>query len=195
MRRFFALLCGRGMTLAVTVEPFHMPLEITLGDSGETVIVSDTVIKHFTTHQQHRRSQAEAGGQLFGTISEKIITIDEATGPRRSDRRTRYSYIPDRKVEQREINDRFLRGVHFLGDWHTHPELKPHPSETDLRNMRECVRKSRRSLAAFLLIIVGTDQLPAGLHASLHNGLDALTLVVTEQTQLLATRPPDKDIL
>jgi integrative and conjugative element protein (TIGR02256 family) len=159
-----------------------MSLEIPLGNSGELVILTDTVLKHFRRHQQRRNRDTEAGGQLFGRIYKNIITIEEATGPRRSDIRSRYSYIPDRKAEQREINERFPLGLHFIGDWHTHPEPIPHPSWTDVENMRDCVKKSRRDVSGFLLIIVGTAPPPTGFHASLHDGDDALLLTTQNKS-------------
>ena len=159
-----------------------MPLKIPLGDSGELVILADTVLEHFRRHQQQRKRDTEAGGQLFGRIHEKTISIEEATGPRRTDVRSRYSYVPDRRAEQCEINERFPFALHFIGDWHTHPEPIPHPSRTDMDNMRECVKKSRRALSGFLLIIVGTAALPSGLHASLHDGSDMLLLHLEDAT-------------
>ena len=159
-----------------------MSLRIPLGDSAELVILPDTVLEHFRRYQQLSKRDTEAGGQLFGRIQGKTINIEEATGPRRSDIRSRYSYIPDRKAEQHEINERFSSGLHFIGDWHTHPEPIPHPSGTDLDNMRECVKKSRRAVSGFLLIIIGTAPLPSGLHTSLHNGKDMLLLQMTDET-------------
>jgi len=152
-----------------------------LGDSGESVVITDVVLQHFLRYQQLRSNQTEAGGQLFGRIHDQTIMIEEATGPRRSDKRTRYSYIPDRRAEQREIDDRFSDGLHFLGDWHTHPEPIPNPSGIDLNNMRECVKKSRRAVSGFLLIIVGSDSLPRALHASLHDGKEALSLTISDE--------------
>jgi len=159
-----------------------MSLRIPLGDSGELVILTDAVLEHFRRHQQLRKRDTEAGGQLFGRIQGKTITIEEATGPRSSDIRSRYSYVPDRKAEQREINDRFPSGLHFIGDWHTHPEPTPYPSGTDLDNMRECVNKSRRAISGFLLIIVGTAPLPSGLRASLHDGKNTLLLTIQDES-------------
>ena len=155
-----------------------MPLEIVLGDSGETVWITDAVLQHFARYQQLHKGQKEAGGQLFGTIVDKTILIQEATGPRKSDKRSTYSYIPDRKAEQREIDQYFAAGLHFIGDWHTHPEPTPTPSGIDLRNMHECVRKSHRALSGFLLLVVGTASPPRGLHASLHDGNEVLFLEV-----------------
>lgn len=167
---------------AVIIAGYPMTLRIPLGDSGEFVILTDAVLEHFRRHQQLRKSDTEAGGQIFGRSQGETITIEEATGPRRSDIRSRYSYIPDRKAEQREINERFSSALHFIGDWHTHPEPIPRPSETDLDNMRECVRKSRRAVSGFLLIIVGTAPLPRGLHASLHDGKETLLLAIQNES-------------
>jgi integrative and conjugative element protein (TIGR02256 family) len=166
-----------------------MQLEVVLGESGETVTIADSVLKHFAKYQQLRKGQTEAGGQLFGTVTGRKISILEATGPRRTDYRSRYSYIPDRKAEQREIDKRFNPGLHFLGDWHTHPESFPTPSGTDLTNMRECVKRSKRAVSGFLLLIVGTAPMPKGLHASLHDGNDVLFLKVTDRA--IETGPGD----
>jgi integrative and conjugative element protein (TIGR02256 family) len=157
-----------------------MPLEIVLGESDETVEVADLVLKHLARYRQLGKRQTEAGGQLFGTVTGSTISILEATGPRKSDHRSRYSYVPDRRVEQREIDERFAVGLHFLGDWHAHPELLPSPSGTDLRDMKECVKRSERAVSGFLLLIVGTAPIPRGLHASLHDGNEVLFLEIRE---------------
>ena len=138
-----------------------------------------------SNYARETRKLADSSSDEFQA---KTITIEEATGPRRSDIRSRYSYIPDRKAEQREINERFPSGLHFIGDWHTHPEQIPHLSGTDLDNMRECVKKSRHAVSGFLLIVVGTDPQPSGLHASLHNGKDTLLLRMED-----ASVPTDRD--
>jgi integrative and conjugative element protein (TIGR02256 family) len=158
-----------------------MPIEILLGLSGQSIILSDSVIEHFSRFQQTHKRCTEAGGQLFGSFEERMITVREATGPRTTDKRSRYLYIPNRAAEQVEINDRFNQGLHFLGDWHTHPHPHAHPSPTDLQSMRECVLRSRHSLKAFLLIIVGTAPLPRGMHVSLHDGETALTLALPDK--------------
>src|SRR3546814_8042190 len=76
------------------------------------------------------------------------------------DRRTRTSYIPDRRAEQAEIFDRHARGLHYVGDWHTHPERYPQPSSPDAQSIAECVAKSTHQLNGFVLIIVGQAEPP-----------------------------------
>lgn len=138
-----------------------------IGDSGQRLIFSPTVLAHFNKHRQTRWWQKEAGGQLFARFVLPEIRIEEATGPRISDWRTRNSYRPDMRAEQQEIAVRHSRGLHFIGDWHTHPEQVPAPSLRDVESMRELVTKSKHSLNAFVLVIVGRERVPAGLSVSL----------------------------
>jgi integrative and conjugative element protein (TIGR02256 family) len=101
----------------------------------------------------------EAGGQLFARLTPFEVYVTQATGPRTTDLRTRNSYIPDRKAEQREINNFFASGLCYIGDWHTHPDPHPRPSHRDIRSISECFRKSRHALVGFLLVIVSSTDL------------------------------------
>jgi hypothetical protein len=57
-----------------------------------------------------------------------------------------------------------------VGDWHTHPQSVPSPSSADISSMVECFSKSRHELKAFLMVIVGTADLPEGLYVCLVDG-------------------------
>lgn len=151
-------------------------LNFRLGDSGQSLIISDLALQHFSKRRQRKIWSREAGGQLFAEITGLDIVITTVTGPRKRDRRSRFSYHPDRRLEQAEIDRHFACGLHYVGDWHTHPEPYATPSCEDLRSMRECVRKSRHRLNSFVLIIVGTVDIPDCLHVSLHTGSDLLVL-------------------
>jgi integrative and conjugative element protein (TIGR02256 family) len=134
-----------------------------IGGSGQRLVFTTPVIDHFLAHRQTRWWHRESGGQLFARFELPDIIIVEATGPRRSDWRARYSYRPSRRAEQREIIDRHRRGLHFVGDWHTHPEDRPTPSGDDTESMKEMVARSTHSLNAFVLVIVGRLDFPEGL--------------------------------
>jgi integrative and conjugative element protein (TIGR02256 family) len=145
-------------------------IEYPIGRSGQALIFTVPVLETFSTHRQLRFWQREAGGQLFGRLDGSRIEILEATGPRRTDRRTRTTYVPDRRAEQREIDDRFDRGMHFIGDWHSHPEKIPLPSYRDVSSLDDTVRRSNHSMLAFVLVIVGQLAAPEGLHVSIFHG-------------------------
>jgi integrative and conjugative element protein (TIGR02256 family) len=59
--------------------------------------------------------------------------------------------------------------LHFLGDWHTHPEPHPTPSGTDLESMRDCFNRSKKQVNYFIMIIVGTSTPDLSLWVSLHD--------------------------
>lgn len=152
-----------------------------IGSSGQRVVLTDGVIDHFLKHRQLKWWQAESGGQLFARIEWPEIVIVEATGPRATDRRTRTSYLPDRNAEKREIVERHNRGLHFVGDWHTHPTLLPQPSGQDLVSMAECFARSTHNLNGFLMVIVGRGMPPDALHVSIHDGTEHHRLIALDQ--------------
>lgn len=147
----------------------RVTLEYPIGSSGDVLVFSEEVVRKFRQHRQTRWYHREAGGQLFARLSLSRIIIEEATGPRRTDKRTRTSYVPDRAAEQREIDSRHSEGLHYIGDWHTHPEPLPCPSGLDISSISDSVRKSTHALNGFLLVIVGQAELPDGVLVSVHD--------------------------
>lgn len=140
-----------------------------IGNSSQSLVFTEPVLRHFEKYQQRKFWHREAGGQLFARFEMPQIVVVEATGPRRGDRRSRYSYRPDRAAEQREIAERHREGLHFIGDWHTHPEDTPSPSGEDTASIQDSVAKSRHALNGFVLAIVGRKLFPDGLYVSLHS--------------------------
>jgi len=132
------------------------------------IIVADDVFDHLRTHRQLRPCDKEAGGQLFATFSGQTIKVCLATGPRRQDRRRRFWFRPNRSQENREIKKLFDQGLHYVGDWHTHPESTPTPSGEDMDSVGECFALSSHELDGFLLMIIGTVDVPDGLWISIH---------------------------
>ena len=152
------------------------PLVFQIGQSAQRLIISASVLNHFTKHQQRDRDSFEAGGQLFARFSEQFVTISKVTGPRAADRRTRYSYVPDRREEQKEIDEMHRKGFSFVGDWHTHAQGVPTPSSSDVRTINEAVAKSQHHLHGFVMVIVGTESFPAGLLVSVNTATSHVQL-------------------
>jgi integrative and conjugative element protein (TIGR02256 family) len=134
-------------------------IEYSLGGSGQVVVLTQPVLNRFRRHRQ-RWYQRDAGGQLFARFVVSRIIIEEATGPRRSDVRSFASFRPNRRQEQAEILTRHRDGLHYIGDWHTHPQDIPIASPMDIESIGDCVRRSRHDLKGFLLIVVGRRQPP-----------------------------------
>ena len=143
---------------------------------GSTLTITDAVEDHFLRHRQMKWLSREAGGQLFASINGSDVLVEEATGPRKTDRRGRWHYVPDRTLENAEIAERYEQGLHFVGDWHTHPQDIPSPSNRDISSIRDCVKQSQHNLHGFILIIVGRLAPPTGFHVLLHDGVFARIL-------------------
>jgi integrative and conjugative element protein (TIGR02256 family) len=143
---------------------------------GITYCFEQVVLDHFLLHRQIPPTAKEAGGQLFGKFNNDIVYVCCATGPRNIDRSGRFFFNPSRWLEQLEIKRKFRQGLHYIGDWHTHPQKKPTPSSLDIQSMNDCYEQSIHQLPYFALVIVGQTAPPKGLWVSLHNGKQWLEL-------------------
>ncbi|MBN8503363.1 MAG: Mov34/MPN/PAD-1 family protein [Burkholderiales bacterium] len=127
------------------------------------VLLTENCVSELMRHRQSSGSSRENGGQLFARFVQDGVQVEVATVTRGFSRRTRFGFWPDRKAEQADINQLFERGLHYIGDWHTHPEEVPSPSATDEQKMQEIFRKSRHELPFMLMVIVGQAVFPRGL--------------------------------
>jgi integrative and conjugative element protein (TIGR02256 family) len=152
-------------------------IQYALGSSGQHLVFSAGVVAHLERHRQLRFWQREAGGLLFARLLPGRISIEHATGPRGADRRTRWSYHPDRAAEQREIDAMHPEGLHFVGTWHTHPEPVPTPSRIDIESLLESFKLSTHGLNAFVLAIIGQCAAPAGLTVTVGDATSVVRLV------------------
>jgi integrative and conjugative element protein (TIGR02256 family) len=170
-------------------------LRFPLGTSSQAVVLSDAVLQTLHRSRQTKPDMPEAGGQLFATFVEDEIRIEVATGPRPTDNRGRMHFIPDRRAEQREIKLMYAKGFHYVGDWHTHPDPVPIPSNRDLQSISECMKRSHHDLSAFIMIIVGTAQLPKALHVSVNDGTHHIHIaaVTSSGTMLEAETRADRN--
>lgn len=150
-----------------------MTLRYPIGTSGEQIHLVPTVLEHFERNRQTRFWQREAGGQIFARIEGSDIIVEQVTGPKESDKRSRFSHASCRSAAQAEVDALYRQGLHYFGDWHTHPERIPNPSWRDKMTMASRVRSSKHRLGGFIFIIVGTASFPAGLAVIAHDGTRA----------------------
>ena len=68
-----------------------------LNESDYSIALADYVLDHFERHRQVRFWDKEAGGQLFARFEHNRTLVQEVTGPRPTDKRSRHSYRPDRR--------------------------------------------------------------------------------------------------
>lgn len=153
------------------------PLRYRVAEAGHTLLFTEDVVKHFRRHRQRWSWCAEAGGQLFAKLSPSQIEICKATGPYTSDSRGRYFFRADRGKENSDIEACFRQGLHYVGDWHTHPQRHPEPSNEDLSSIADSFKKSTHELVGFVLVIVGTTNDADGLWVGWHDGTYSSRLV------------------
>lgn len=97
--------------------------------------VHDDLLAH-----AHEHAPYETGGLLLGyrhSPSEVVITDMIGPGPGAHHRRT--GFDPDSDWQQMELARRYDaadRRIHYLGDWHTHPDGTTNLSRTDRRTLR-----------------------------------------------------------
>lgn len=152
-------------------------MDIKFGLAGyPSIKLEESTIETFQSQVQDKKSDKESGGQLFAKFDSGQTIISVATPPRPTDRRWRFRFFPDRSAERNEIAEYYKQGLHYVGDWHTHPQPVPHPSEEDIQSMKDCFRKSKHGLNSFLIIIIGTDPPPNGLYVALVNDSEFIKL-------------------
>ena len=142
-----------------------------LAAKGEQRIeLTDKVLHHIWRYRQHAAHSAEAGGLLFAELSDACIRVVAATGPSILDRRSRYSFESSAWAAKRTISRMHRRGMHYVGEWHTHPEPVPNPSGDDRHSIRSVFLESKHPFAGLLLVIGGTQTYPDGLFVAIANG-------------------------
>lgn len=147
-----------------------------VGNSGEVVVFTDGVLSHLCSHRQMKWWQAEACGLMFARTEAKRILIEVATGPYRRGWRGRYACTIPPDEAQREIDEHHALGLHYVGEWHSHPEPMPAPSGRDQQTMQSRVLESDHRLSGFIFALVGQAKLPQGLAVLVHDGVRAVTL-------------------
>lgn len=142
------------------------------GTGGLRVELEDAVIERLLDFRQMSWRQHERGGQLFGEIVGSHVVVSDITGPRSADRSGLNWYEIDQAAAQAEIDERYTRGLNFVGDWHSHAQRNPGPSDRDFRSMRSLFATSRHGLNAIVMLIIGTETNPATWWCSAHGRFD-----------------------
>lgn len=140
------------------VEPFTR-VTAALENCSQRIVVEPEALAHMAKHRQVKWFAREAGGQLFGTVSDTEVKITKATGPYSGDSRWRYSYRSSPKAAQQAIDDNAKSGLMYLGEWHTHPEVAPVASSEDHKTILGLRRRSTLRLSSVVMIIQGTGGL------------------------------------
>ena len=135
-----------------------------------TVTFPDGTILRFEKHAlikmlsfaQTNKVDKEAGGILLGkqVQNRNEYIISDVSVPNNKDIRRRFSFVRNKDAAQCIINRWWweTKGVvNYLGEWHTHPELCPVPSQVDRTLIKQVIDDHSNVFTRLFLIIVGTN--------------------------------------
>lgn len=111
---------------------------------------------------QNGSGKAEAGGVLLGRhiLNTHDVVVDAATEPFQGDRRGRMFFLRAQARHQAVIDRAWRESggtCTYVGEWHTHPEPYPVPSEVDWRDWKRKLREDRFTECLFF-VILGTRE-------------------------------------
>ena len=146
----FRMFLRRRRSSPASMQDFILP-------NGRTLRFTSEVATALANHRQDGPTKGEAGGMLFARFDHELITVEEATSPTPFDLRSRFSFQPSLANQRKVIGKQFRNGLHFIGEWHTHPQDHPQPSLQDIETAREFLLESKHELNAFLVVIMGEN--------------------------------------
>ncbi|TAK28169.1 MAG: hypothetical protein EPO21_23040 [Chloroflexota bacterium] len=139
------------------------PPIFTKADGGKLEIGTYALTRLFY-FVQDTPNKNEAGGLLLGRhiVDSTDIVVDEVTVPEPGDIRRRYGFYRARRRHQAIIDRRWRESggtCVYLGEWHTHPEDHPTPSDVDQRDWKRKLRDDIFDGDYLYFVIVGKRSL------------------------------------
>jgi len=130
---------------------------------------SENVLSIFSKFKQKDSRSCEAGGIILGQVKEDLIYVSKATIPNLKDSATRFSFVRDREIAQQFVDYEFYNSfgtIIYLGEWHTHSEKCPKPSNTDIKMIEKQFKENKLNEDFILMCIIGVEE----TFLSLYNG-------------------------
>ncbi|MEQ9221093.1 MAG: Mov34/MPN/PAD-1 family protein [Cyclobacteriaceae bacterium] len=98
-------------------------------------------------------SDVETGGVLFGDVIDGSPYIQKAIDGGKKAIRERYQFHADKDYIDMNIDMIHANTeLRYIGEWHTHPQIEPQPSDQDLISLEEIAESAERYS---ILLIVG----------------------------------------
>lgn len=118
----------------------------------------EEVVSSLKLYIQDSHQIPESGGILMGKrLLNGNIIVTNITVPQQGDITRRHYFKKNKRIHQK-ISDKLWvdskRKIIYIGEWHTHPELIPHPSSVDLRGWRLSVQ-NQKDEKTYVFLIVG----------------------------------------
>jgi integrative and conjugative element protein (TIGR02256 family) len=150
------------------------------------------VLKKILSDTASARSADERGGILLGERRGPHFQVKEATTPMRWDRSSKFAFHRSSAGHQEVAFRTWKRSKHtidWLGEWHSHPERIPSPSQLDIRTWQ---RVTAHHAAPMIFLIVGYEATWIGL--SLPGHAIPVKYVATEHSAIGVAYVPSQSI-
>jgi len=137
--------------------------------NNKKIHISETVIEIFERYKQNNKKDNESGGILIGQIKDNNIYILKASIPNKFDKSSRYYFECNKDAAQIIINYEFYNSNQksiYIGEWHTHPEKDPTPSNVDKNMIIKQFKNNKLNEPFLILIIQGLKN----IYVSLYDG-------------------------
>ncbi len=131
--------------------------------------ITSSAINVIEKYKQITKKAKESGGILLGQIKGKEVYILEVSTPNKFDKASIYSFNCNKDAAQVIINYEFINSgkkTIYLGEWHTHPENYPKPSDIDKKMIIKQYFKNKLNEPFLILIIQGLK----GLYIAIFDG-------------------------
>jgi len=151
-------------TVKYVVKTINMLGMIFQRRSDGKIKINTSVVERMQEFIQNRKYKLEAGGVLLGRYlkdSENII-VDRITVPMVGDKQERNYFKRQEKRHQMVIEkawDKSGGTCNYLGEWHTHAEWYPVPSQLDKKEWKRKLKEDIFDSDTLYFIIVGIKKI------------------------------------
>lgn len=143
--------------------------------SAGYILVNEDVLAKMNRYRQYDNDRYEAGGLLLGFRRGPHLEVVDITTPQPKDSRHRFSFYrcdPLHEKHAKKMWSKSKNTIDYLGEWHTHPERKPHPSRLDENEWKKLM-SARKSSMVFLILGTSGNWLGVGEGKKLSRCIDA----------------------
>ena len=126
---------------------------------NEFLILSDNIITTMNLFKQ-TNNRKENGGILLGKIyiNKKIYIVNDISTTSKKDKQGFNFFIRNKEFAQKVVNNEWYKseGINnYLGEWHTHNQVNPKPSQKDKKLLKDCFQENIMEYDRLFMIILG----------------------------------------
>lgn len=131
---------------------------IKYSDKKRLLIFSNRAINKIS-EVSSKITEIESGGVLLGKIYHSYDVISDIVMPCKKDKQGISFFIRSFRAANKVIKNKWERSrgkINYLGEWHTHKDISPSPSDTDKQMIKNIFLNVDLEIAQIYLFIIGT---------------------------------------